>query len=184
PSDGQYTLIFEGSGDAVGAYGWVLWQIPQATARSIQFGSVATGAISVPGQTAVFEISGGLNQTVTFDEIHLAGSTVSYTLLAPSGAEVFTSVTEDTVVGSLPEEGIYRLIVDADGDTLSPFSFRIVDGQNLPAVPAAADLVVSEVIAPRTLVGKQLQANLNWTLTNAGEATIPAGTQITDSNRF
>lgn len=184
PNSGKFVLAVDAVGDALGDFGLVLWNVPTDVPRTISLGENVPGSITVPGQTARFVFDANAGQEITFDEIFGPSGQLEYSVFSPSGATIFAGVTDDYQLPLLPETGSYTLVVDAQGDEVGDFSFRVVEGIVLPPINAAADLVVENLEAPRRVVGDQSQITLSWDIVNNGSVAVPAGTTITNAVYF
>ncbi|MEO1525906.1 MAG: putative Ig domain-containing protein [Planctomycetota bacterium] len=176
PASGTHTLEVTGSGDATGSFRFVLWDVPTRVPVEIDFEAPVTGAIGTPGETNVFEFIADQGDELQFDQIVTDGG-IQYTLRTPSGSEVFAGLADESV-GPLTESGVYTLEVDGLGESVGTYSFRIVSGSSLPTLPPAANVVITEVVAPRTVTGNAVALPLDWIIRNDGEVAIPAGTTI------
>jgi hypothetical protein len=157
-ASGDYVLIVRGSGDDQARY---QFRLVDVTPAAIALDTPIPGAIDLPGQTFRYTFDADAGQAIIFDLIHnqldATGGGVSFTLVDPSGNELFAGVADDQPIGSLPATGTYTLSVDQqvwhDLDFVGSYSFQVIDGMATVDPPAAADLVVSQVTAPVRVIG-------------------------------
>ena len=107
-------------------------------------------------------------------------ATLAWTLKSPSGSTLFLNSTTSQTISSVPESGTYLLSVDqrngAAPDTTGQFSFRVINPNVTPPLPAPADLVVSSVVRPSVAVGTNVTFDVTWTVTNNSTGATTAGT--------
>ncbi len=177
---GQFLITLDPRADGTGYYQFVLWDLPSTPPREIAWDTPVFDAIVTPGEMRTFEFDGIADQQLAVDVISLATGSHRMELLDPSGNVLFTRRVTDQTIDSLPETGRYRLTIDPFDDNVGPFSFQITGG-DIPDVPPHADLQVSDVEAPRRVVGNPAEITVGWKVTNQGDVAVPSGTVITDA---
>ncbi len=136
---GQYTLVVGSERDAAtGAYELGVYDLPPPREFTIDIDAVidgdqpapGAGRIETPGAKNVylFEAQAGQKIIVTVSRRDPAVGQLTMTLRAPSGAEVFSTCLGcgDPGEQTLPETGVYRLIVGSDkNEGVGAFALRI-----------------------------------------------------------
>jgi hypothetical protein len=136
---GQYTLVVGSERDAAtGAYELGVYDLPPPREFTIDIDAVidgdqpapGAGRIETPGAKNVylFEAQAGQKIIVTVSRRDPAVGQLTMTLRAPSGAEVFSTCLGcgDPGEQTLPETGVYRLIVGSDkNEGVGAFELRI-----------------------------------------------------------
>ena len=177
--DGEYVMTMSARGDSILSYDFVVWDVPPDVPQPIPYETPIPGAVVIPGQSHSYQFDGVSGNPIFFDEID-PGASSRYTLVAPTGLEVFSAINADRIVTSLPETGTYTLTVRALNDDIGPYSFQIVHGtQTLPIGPAP-NLELTDVSAPLRIISPQASLTLGWVITNSGTAAVLAGTTLTD----
>ena len=180
PATGTYTLQFRGNGDNIPGYQLRIDDVTPGSAAPIALDQIVSDAIDVGGRTRsyTFAATSGdeLTLDILFNEIvdRIGGPTAGFTLAAPSGTVLADSGFNDATF-TATETGEYLLIVDdrdfvRRSDITATYSFRIASDPQAPE-PAAANLVISDVVADLVSVGSPAQLNVSWTVTNTGNAT-------------
>ncbi|MEA5471931.1 putative Ig domain-containing protein [Spirulina sp. 06S082] len=134
PSDGEYTVVFQGTGGANSNYR-VNLVTPEPTTRAYNLGEMASGTIAEPGEEDFYTFWGQPGQNLRFDSLLGGTGTVRTTLFAPSGEAVWSNknIWTDTdnhatdIPYILEEEGFYTLEVDGYYDTVGDYKFRLLD---------------------------------------------------------
>jgi hypothetical protein len=136
---GQYTLVVGSERDAAtGAYELGVYDLPPPREFTIDIDAVidgdqpapGAGRIETPGAKNVylFEAQAGQRIVVTVAKRDPAVGQLTIMLRAPSGAEVFSTCLgcSDPGEQTLPETGVYRLIVGSDkNEGVGAFALRI-----------------------------------------------------------
>ena len=136
---GQYTLVVGSERDAAtGAYELGVYDLPPPREFTIDIDTVidgdqpapGAGRIETPGAKNVylFEAQAGQKIIVTVSRRDPAVGQLTMTLRAPSGVEVFSTCLgcSDPGEQTLPETGVYRLIVGSDkNEGVGAFELRI-----------------------------------------------------------
>ncbi len=177
PANGEFLLQIDGVGDATEDFRFVLWDVPEHAVEPLLFEVPITGSIAVPGQVQRYDFAADAGDGIEFDAIFGSNHLVTYSLVSPSGTELFTSNGDETIA-SLPETGTYSLEVDGFGDAIGDYSFRVLD-VSTPPIGNTPDLIVSNLQTPRSIVGSETTVEVNWEVTNQGLAPVPAGTRLT-----
>ncbi len=175
---GVYSLVLSGGGDNIPGYQLRIDDVTPAPPTSIAIGDVVSDAIDVGGRTHAYTFSATVGTDVTLDMLfnEVVGfnpPTVGATITSPSGAIVVGAAFADTTF-TAAETGLYTIVVDDRGftrlsDITAKYSFRLLTDPAMPA-PAAADLVVSSVVADAVSIGNPAEVTVTWTVTNAGTA--------------
>ncbi len=129
--DGTYTLLIEGDVyNSTTQYSFRVGEVTE-TGSAISIGDVVTGAIDQPGQAPkhTFEVS---QDTLLYLDALAGDGNMQWSLTGPHGAEVSArpltgenDYSHDPLLRLAP--GSYTLTVDASGDTVGPYAFRLVD---------------------------------------------------------
>ena len=175
---GQYTFQVSGTfGDTPDFYQFGIYDASTPTPVTIGFNTPISNDVDRPGQAQVYEFVANAGQTFTLDQLNNP-SGVEFTLLDPSGNSLFVDRTTDQTIDSLTQSGTYTLVANLDGDNQGGYSFRLLDTDlNVPA-PEAADLVVTSVITPASLVDSTAEITVSWTVTNQGTVATTASRWI------
>lgn len=102
----------------------------------INIGDTVTGSVIDPAQTTDYLFSATAGQRVYFDVLFAENTTLNWSLLAPSGAVLFSSqqlVDRDTL--SLPESGQYLLQIADVAPTAGVFTFKLHDVPTTTSTP-------------------------------------------------
>ena len=181
PTDGTYTLTVRGHGDTTGDFQLRFFDItPPAAPTPIVYDQIVTGSLNRPGQQPAYSFTATAGTPLQLDVLFNDNAVLAWTLLSPSGSQVFANSPGDQTMASLPESGTYTLFVDqligAAADTTGQFSFRVINPNVTPPLPAPADLVVSSIVRPSRAIGTSVSFDVTWTVTNNGTGPATAGT--------
>ncbi len=126
PANGEYILTMQGSG--VGNENYTFRVVaPELVTQDLTLNQTVSDTISKPGETDSYIFTGVAGQKLFFDA--LAGNTsIRGKLFSPTGVEILNNPTNsDWNPFTLTETGIYRFIIDGNGDTTGDYSFRLWD---------------------------------------------------------
>jgi RHS repeat-associated protein len=129
PTTGTYSVVV-GHGTtlaATGSFQFQLDALPAVVPQTISLNTPITGALTVPGQTAVYTFQANLGQQIQFNVSNNSGGAVNFTLTDPTGKVLFVGLTVNQFLSSLPATGTYTLSVQASGDQTGSYGFQFVD---------------------------------------------------------
>ncbi|HLF95978.1 MAG TPA: CARDB domain-containing protein, partial [Methylococcaceae bacterium] len=111
---GDYTLVVDGAGDAVGNYSFRLLDVGLAT--SMTPGTAVSGQLSPANGTDMYRFGATAGEQYYFDKLSLLGTgfNVDWRLLDPYGRLVFDSIYVGNDVGPIALEytGTYTLLIE------------------------------------------------------------------------
>jgi len=155
PRTGNYTLVLGGypySGGTGAAFSFRVTEIVDTTAP-VALGAVATGDITLKGQTQSFTFTLAAPTRLLFDSQAYYGS-YRWSLTGPRGSEVsqYHFFNDDLLLGLLPA-GSYTLSVNRDASVhdTGPFAFRLVDLEAAPTITKGAVVSVSRPTVTETV---------------------------------
>ena len=150
---GTYTLLVEGrvwvavNGVASFDYSFNVQPVVDDAPLALDLGARIDGVLAVPGQTDTYTFTLGEAKALYFDA--LAGRPFSWTLVGPAGVVVsrsFGASDAYEIGGTNPllqlAAGSYTLRIDANGDTVGDYAFRLAD-----VAAEAASIGLSTAIA-------------------------------------
>ncbi|PYJ95656.1 MAG: hypothetical protein DME23_23440 [Verrucomicrobia bacterium] len=119
-----------------------------ATDITLTFGTSYAGTISEPGEQVGFAFTGTVGQRLYYDTLDADFESIYISLISPSGTTIWQiNHSSDFGPFTLAETGTYKLLLDATGDTLGDYSFRLLD---LGAAPTLAlGTTVTNQLSPR-----------------------------------
>jgi hypothetical protein len=141
-----YSLIIGPNGMTVNRNtGLVEWTPPAA----LVIGDTVLGRIRVPGENEEFTFSGVAGQRIYIDPLTYAGNLDDWNLrvITPSGRQILSRDlrTEGSLL-TLDETGNYRIVVDAQGDRVGNYGFRLIDPSLVPLIEY--DDIITDNLAP------------------------------------
>ncbi|MBP1468123.1 hypothetical protein EYB53_020590 [Candidatus Chloroploca sp. M-50] len=135
---GSYTIVIDADGDRVPTYSFKLWDVPPPQQFTIAIGdtvadgvpAAGAGNIETPGVIDRYTFTATAGQRIFFDAISnsVSFTQLSWTLLDPNGNQVgnenyFADIDPITLVAA----GSYTIVIDADGDRVPTYSFKLWD---------------------------------------------------------
>uniref|UniRef100_UPI001E494552 Ig-like domain-containing protein n=1 Tax=Cyanothece sp. BG0011 TaxID=2082950 RepID=UPI001E494552 len=139
PTDGEYKLAIRGTGSLTDITPYRFEIItPDEITRPMNLGNNENlnsvfGEITEKGEEDVYTFTGTTGQKLYFDPLYLdSTATFSHTIniTSPSGRSIFSQNLyygdRDTPF-SLPEDGTYRVRIDALGENTGSYSFNLLD---------------------------------------------------------
>ncbi|MCW8988310.1 MAG: LEPR-XLL domain-containing protein, partial [Gammaproteobacteria bacterium] len=167
---GNYWLVLEGDKSNDPAltltYEFALNRVPDLIS-TLDFNELISDAITVSGQTTVYEFDLAIPGRLVFDSL-TETTDITWSLHGPRGTEVINQLftSSDAVDGSaffnLPA-GTYQLKVHGTGAATGAYSFQLLDSSVAPAI--ATDTAISGTLTPGNS-------------TNLYALTVEAGDQI------
>src|SRR5438309_1907615 len=111
-------------------------------------GTTYAGNISEPGEQVGFAFSGSVGQRFYYDALDLDFENIYVSLVSPGGTTVW-QVNHSSDVGpfTLAETGSYRLVFDANGDSVGDYAFRMLDLGTAPTLTLGT--TVTNQLSPR-----------------------------------
>ncbi|GCL37155.1 hypothetical protein SR1949_22620 [Sphaerospermopsis reniformis] len=130
---GEYLLVAQGNGGTNLGYQFRL-VTPDLITNSLTLGSQVSGIIAEAGEQDTYTFTGSIGQKLFFDAL-VGNSNIKTRLYAPSGVLILDKDTNaDWGAFNLGEAGIYRLVIDANGETTGNYSFVLSDRGQAPVV--------------------------------------------------
>ena len=142
PTTGTYLLLINGRnpGELFSYSFKVLDTVTNAT--SVTPGTTVSGNLNPGRSVDLYTLSGTAGQRLFFDGQNAHGVDVRVIMTSPSGVNVFNlAADQDQAPITLPETGIYRIMVAGNSDTAGAYSFRLLDGA--AATPVTLGTVVN-----------------------------------------
>jgi hypothetical protein len=141
-----YSLIIGPNGMTVNRNtGLVEWTPPAA----LIIGDTVLSRVRVPGENDEFTFSGVAGQRIYIDPLTYAGNLDDWNLrvITPSGRQILSRnlATEGSLL-TLDETGNYRIVVDAQGDRVGNYGFRLIDPSLVPLIEY--DAIITDKLAP------------------------------------
>ena len=142
---GDYKLTVDTRQNDLAGYEFKIWDVPAADSRRINIGEEAAGAIEAPGNSDEYLFTAAPGQRIFLDVLETTGIFSSlyldFTLVPVPQTTPPTQVFKSTAYATQPDVGDhgpvtlaggeYRLIVDARGQDLSTYRFKLI---NVPPV--------------------------------------------------
>nr|WP_228057013.1 putative Ig domain-containing protein [Tychonema sp. LEGE 07203] len=130
PSSGEYTLVFNGTGQTNNNYN-LLMVTPDLVTKPHTIGDTIAGTISEPGEQDTYTFTGTPGQKLWLDSL-FSSSNISAYLYSPTGKLLLNghNVGDDSNSSdllTLTEAGTYTLKVDASYDNTGAYQFRFLD---------------------------------------------------------
>ena len=131
PTDGEYTLIIKGNGQASNTYNFKIVASDLVT-EPLTLGSIISSEISKLAEEDTYTFAGVAGQRLFFDGIS-NNDQITTRIYSPSDEEVFSKATKDDsdTPFVLRETGEYRLVVDGNFDVTGNYSFRLSDVEDI-----------------------------------------------------
>ncbi|MFM6001963.1 MAG: hypothetical protein ACKPA7_01385, partial [Sphaerospermopsis kisseleviana] len=130
---GEYLLVAQGNGGTNLGYQFRL-VTPDLITNSLTLGSQVSGIIAEAGEQDTYTFTGSIGQKLFFDAL-VGNSNIKTRLYAPSGVLILDKDTNaDWGAFNLGEAGIYRLVIDANGETTGNYSFVLSDRRQAPVI--------------------------------------------------
>ena len=141
PYSGEYILALR-SDEATGSSYNFRIVTPEWNESPLVLGQTISGSIREPGERDVYTFTANSGQQILIDGLSIAYPYgTDFRLIAPSGRSIpinppyaGLSPQSDSDLLTLTESGNYRIIVDAYGDEISDYSFRILDWSKAEAL--------------------------------------------------
>ncbi|MES2790039.1 MAG: putative Ig domain-containing protein [Planctomycetota bacterium] len=127
---GTYTLRLYGTVDNLD-YSLQVLEVPPTETTAIDFNTVYSGAISVPGESDEYTFIGEAGQKFYYRDP--VGVTTQSRLVGPGGT-VFNS-TAGSWEGVLTQAGLYTLTIDANVDAIPSYDFAFYEQLAVPPIP-------------------------------------------------
>ncbi len=172
PVDGLYSLITNARLDSLGEFQFRIFDITPAAPTQIELDQIVTGSLNQPGRQIKWTVDALAGERLKLDVLYNESGLMAWTISTPSGQTLFQNAAADQETGLLSESGRYTITVDQSPavhtDATGQFSFRMIRPDQSPPLPVPSDLVVSTVIRPSVVVGKNISLEVTWTVTNFG----------------
>ncbi|PSF35821.1 hypothetical protein C7H19_15470 [Aphanothece hegewaldii CCALA 016] len=141
-SPGEYWLVMQGNSSSNSNYNLRI-VTPQKPTTAYQSGTIITNSISEQGEQDTYTFTGTVGQQLFYDA--LAGSpNITARLYSPTGREICNyDVRSDFGPDNgytLNETGVYRLIIDGNGDATGNYGFRLFDYSAATTITFNTDL--------------------------------------------
>ncbi|MEP7159116.1 MAG: IPT/TIG domain-containing protein, partial [Chloroflexota bacterium] len=151
PADGDYSILLDGEGNAIGAVTVSLYGVPlDATAEVLVGGDPTPFTIDVPGQKALLTFAGQAGRRY---RLTVSGSTIGGATLVVKGPDEgdlaihqFALAGVEFDFASAGMDGIYTIHIDPTGDMVGAASVRI---EELPTAVAAVRVERAASLAAR-----------------------------------
>ena len=128
--EGTYTLMVEGwisnADTADVTYTLKVQPVAEALHQPLNFNTSIEATIDVTGEQKIYTFAGNPGQQLFFDTL-TNNSDLDAKLYSPSGNLVIDLTHNDAIPFTLTEEGVHRLVIDGDKDTIGKFGFRLSD---------------------------------------------------------
>ncbi|MCB1631072.1 MAG: LEPR-XLL domain-containing protein, partial [Pseudomonadales bacterium] len=124
---GDYTLIVDPDNDAVGDYGFRLFDLGQAA--ELVLGDTVSATLASGRETLAYRIDAPARSRLLFDLLTENRDSAYWRLLDPWGGVVFGPSNTNDVHATLRDAGTYILLVEGRVNESNPveFSFRVTD---------------------------------------------------------
>jgi hypothetical protein len=143
-ADGTYILVFEPGSEEVMDYEFLATDA-LLHSQPLVVGETITGSVSQPGDIQEFTFQGIAGQQLLYDALHndeLGFHSLHARLIGPSGVRygILGAADGGPADGDfwpfvLPQSGMYRLRIQSHQGGTGPFSFRLLDLAEQPALP-------------------------------------------------
>ncbi len=126
PLTGQYVVTVHGGFDSSTPtnYSFKIHAVSEPTPVALTFGAVNNGTFTVPGQNDRYGFSLAGDSIVTFDALN-APLDFLWRLDGPSGLGDFRTFDNEVTLELM--KGDYKLVIDANVDTIGNYSFRLLN---------------------------------------------------------
>lgn len=197
---GEYTLEFDGIGDATRGYQFRILDLPDSTVEHFEIGEQVNGSISLPGEVDyyTFDATGGVRYY--FDVTAGNRFDQDWELRDSSDNVIFSAALDDREGVVLPADGLYTLKIDGVGGSVRSYGFKIHVIPETDVIPISYDQFVQDRIdvpGERNIytfegtAGQEIffdagagnRFNLNRSLTSPSGASLFSG-GILDVNKF
>jgi hypothetical protein len=126
PRNGVYTLILQDYDDNTNNYS-IRVITPETTRTELTLGSTVQGNLTEKGEQDIYTFTGTVGQRLYFDNLDDSFS-VSVTLRSPNNENFkFFNTNSNSQTFTLSVGGTYELVVDASGETVGDYNFRLAD---------------------------------------------------------
>jgi hypothetical protein len=189
---GDYTLVVDGVGDAIGNYGFRALDISQAMA--IVPGATVNGTLDPANETDLYQFTADPGDQFYFDFLSASGGYTYWRLLDPYGRRVFGPgymPSGDIGVTTLNYAGVYTLLIEGrrDATGIANYSFNVQKVSDDTAALVVESTVSGGIahVGQRDYYNFTLSAdtrlyfdsltnngNLNWTLTGPRGTVVSA----------
>ncbi|MCO6459521.1 MAG: hypothetical protein J5I93_29765 [Pirellulaceae bacterium] len=184
---GQYRLLVAGVGDDTGPYQFELVE-PDVRVTPLTLGSRVTDSLVHPGDVHTFTFAAAAGQRIYFDSLVSLPEDLRVSVVGPTGTLLALNLSTDSDFGPLvlSETGSYLLHIQAVGDTVGAYDFRLLE---TAASALALAVPVSGTLDPgrgavvfqhqgtqgqRLALDSMLSGNGNWGIVGpGGNAIIP-----------
>jgi hypothetical protein len=190
---GDYVLTVDGAGDAVGDYGFRLFDVAQGTA--LESGVTVAGGLDPANRTDIYRLAGAAGERYYIDYLSRTGGSAYWRLLDPWGNLAAGGATMSSDIGlvTLGLDGTYTLLVEgvASATGITSYSLNVQKVEDDQGVLAVGDTVSGSIghagqrdiynfslTESRQLYFDSLTSSglINWTLTG------PRGTVVSARN--
>ncbi|AFY54222.1 RHS repeat-associated core domain protein [Rivularia sp. PCC 7116] len=139
PTDGEYKLVIRGTGNLTDITPYAFEIItPDEITTAITLGNndnpnSVFGEITEKGEEDFYTFNGSVGQIIYFDRLFLDSTSSlshTFTIISPSGDSVFSqnfNSNDSSTPIFLPENGTYRVRIDASGENTGSYSFNLLD---------------------------------------------------------
>lgn len=127
---GVYTLSIQNTGPASAGFAFRLSDII-ANAKPITLGTTVSGSLVTGTAADFYSFTASAGQALYFEGA--SGANVNVSITAPDGTDLL-DLNADASGGpvSLPQSGVYSIVVNGFGDTPSSYAFKLVDITSFP----------------------------------------------------
>lgn len=150
PRTGSYALVMRSTQPAPVEF-MVRLVTAAATNRPLTLNTVVTNTLATAGEEHRYTFAGAAGQRLIYDGLQLDAQNITARLLDPRGAVfgVNQAGNVDSAPFTLPESGIYTLVLGGLTDSRGGYSFRLLDA----GLPPVADAELNAVTAATNALG-------------------------------
>jgi hypothetical protein len=145
---GNYVVSVTGSGDAVGAFQFRLFDL--ATAAALTPGNAVSGTLNPGNETDAYRFNANAGDRFNFSWITQTGIQNSYwRLIDPYGNRLFSRNTSSAGTNQLLATGTYTVLIEGYiGDTASgSYQFNVIPAGNVPIILSGQPLAFGTTIS-------------------------------------
>lgn len=129
PSNGQYSVLVDPSGNSTGSATVNLFNVPADAAGIISIGSNQAKTTTVPGQNLSVSISGTANQEISVELMNTTIASGMLRVLKPDGSNLANTGfnTSGTMISDvvLPTTGTYQIYIDPNYDYVGSTTIQL-----------------------------------------------------------
>jgi large repetitive protein len=143
PADGNYILSLRGSSGFASTVDYSFSIVtPDLTTAPLPLNQVVSGSIAEKGEQDSYTFSGTVGQQLFFDS--LGGNYLPISVYDPTGRRIFSGDNRNDHSPSegliLSMDGLYKVVVDGEGEGTGNYSFRFLDRAAATDIPLDTDI--------------------------------------------